>query len=64
LWQCFWKIGNGYEKEDYQNFSLNPHGLFSTLHCKKGHAKIFSSELIHILLLKIQKVSNISWNSL
>jgi hypothetical protein len=31
---------------------------------KKGHSKNFSSELIHILLLKIQKVSNILGNSL
>jgi hypothetical protein len=30
---------------------------------KKGHARTFSSELIHILLLKIQKVGNILGNS-
>jgi hypothetical protein len=30
---------------------------------KKGHARIFFSELIHILLLKIPKVSNILRNS-
>jgi hypothetical protein len=27
---------------------------------RNGHARTFSSELIHILLLKIQKVRNIS----
>jgi hypothetical protein len=32
------------------------------VHCEKGHAKAFSSELIHILLLKIPKVSNILRN--
>jgi hypothetical protein len=30
---------------------------------KKGHARTFSSELILILLLKIQKISNILRNS-
>jgi hypothetical protein len=30
---------------------------------RNGHARTFSSELIHILLLKIQKGINISKNS-
>jgi hypothetical protein len=30
---------------------------------RKGHAKTFSSELIHILLLKLPKANNILRNS-
>jgi hypothetical protein len=37
--------------------------MFHQYSVKKGHARTFSSELIHILLLKISTVSNISRNS-
>jgi hypothetical protein len=43
--------------------TTNLHLPFVPCIVKKGHEITFSSELIHILLLKIPKVSNILKNS-
>jgi hypothetical protein len=53
------------------DFLVRPRSLWSMVYSidgaywtvKKGHARTFSSELIHVLLLKILKVSNILENS-